>query len=136
MANRFHLEIITPTEVILDEQIVHVRAPGLAGDFGVLAGHAPMMAGLGPGRLSVNFPDRVEDYAISGGYFEVHDNHAVVLAESCRNKRDIDLEAARRDLEAAQTRVDAADSTASLNEARLAYARARALVDVAEHQRS
>ena len=86
MANTFRLEIVTPKGVVLDEQVVHVRCPGAAGDFGILAGHAPMMAALGSGRLGVDFADHSEDFAVTGGYLEVHNDFAVVMAESCFKK--------------------------------------------------
>jgi len=94
MAKPFTIEIISPVGKIFEGEIIHVRAPGVGGDFGVLADHAPLMAGLRPGRLHLDDPDESFDFAITGGFFEVHSNRAVVLAESCIRKEDIDLDRA------------------------------------------
>ena len=136
MANTFRLEIVTPTGVVLDDQVVHVRCPGAAGDFGVLAGHAPMMAGLTSGRLGVDFTDHSEDYAITGGYLEVHSNAAVVLAESCVNRKDIDLDEAQSQLLDAQRVYDSASTPADQAIAQAELNRARTRVSVALFQRN
>jgi F-type H+-transporting ATPase subunit epsilon len=94
MAKLFTLEIVTPIGTFFKGEIIHVRAPGVEGDFGVLAEHAPMMAGLRPGRLQVEDPDESFDFVTTGGFFEVHSNRAVVLAENCLRKEDVDLERA------------------------------------------
>ncbi|MBK6766249.1 MAG: ATP synthase F1 subunit epsilon [bacterium] len=134
MANTFHVELITPERHLLSAEAVHVRAPGSAGDFGVLANHSPMVAGLGPGRLQIDFPSHKEEFAIGGGYFTVDSNKVIILAETCLRKNEIDLEAARRDKQDAQRRMDAAVTTGDRDEARLAYNRANALIRVAEHK--
>jgi F-type H+-transporting ATPase subunit epsilon len=136
MANTFRLEIVTPTGVVLDDQVVHVRCPGASGDFGVLAGHAPMMAGLSTGRLGVDFADHYEDFAITGGYLEVHNNVAVVLAESCINRKDIDLEEAQQDLQRAQQAMEIASNPKDQAIAQAELSRAKVKVHVAQFQRT
>jgi F-type H+-transporting ATPase subunit epsilon len=84
----------------------------------------------------VDFDGRTEDYVITGGYLEVHESQAVVLAESCENRNDIDLEQAKQDLDAARRKLDAAADSVEQSEAQAALDRARARVDVATYQRS
>ncbi len=134
MATTFHVELITPEKHLLSAEAVHVRAPGSGGDFGVLANHAPMVAGLGPGRLQIDFPTHKSEYAIGGGYFTVDNNKVIILAETCFPKNEINLEKARADRQEAHLKIDAASTTAERDEARLAYNRANALVQVAEHK--
>jgi F-type H+-transporting ATPase subunit epsilon len=136
MANTFRLEIVTPTGVVLDDQVVHVRCPGAAGDFGVLSGHAAMMAGLTSGRLGVDFADHTEDFAITGGYLEVHNNVAIVLAESCINRKDINLDEARQDLQKAQQAIETAANPEDRTIALAELARAKARLYVAQYQRN
>lgn len=96
MAKNFQLDILTPTGKIFSGEVWHVRAPGAGGEFGVLADHAPMMAGLKPGRLRIDMPDQSYDfYAIGRGYFEVHNSRAVVLTAQCVERDDIDIERAK-----------------------------------------
>lgn len=133
MAKNFHLDILTPAGKVYSGDVWHVRAPGAGGDFGVLADHAPMMAGLSPGRLRVDMPDQSYDfYAIGRGYFEVHGNHAVVLTANCVEKDDIDLERARAARERALQHIAAATSPKEEDEARVALEFALAQIKLAE----
>lgn len=134
MANTFHVELITPEKHLLSAEVVHVRAPGSGGEFGVLANHSPMVAGLGPGRLQIDFPDHKVEYAIGGGYFTVDNNKVVILAETCLLKSDIDIARAKLDKQDAQKRLESAENSADRDEARSAYNRHNALVQVAEHK--
>jgi len=134
MATTFHVELITPEKHLLSAEAVHVRAPGSGGDFGVLANHAPMVAGLGAGRLQIDFASSKEEFAISGGYFTVENNKAIILCETCVRRDEINLEQARQQKTEAHKRIEAAATPAEREEARAAFNRANALVAVAEHK--
>src|SRR5262249_44798959 len=99
----FRLEVVTPDKVALNEDVVSVVAPGSEGSFGVLAGHAPMVAELTIGRLNYRTPGGAEEImAISGGFLEVGRDHVMVLADSAERSTDIDVERALRALERAR----------------------------------
>ena len=132
MAKPFYIEIVTPTATCYKGEIIHVRAPGVDGDFGVLADHAPMMAGLRPGRLRIDEHNASFDYALTGGYFEVHNNRAVVLAEECIKREDIDLNRAMEARDRALTELENAKTQQAQEEARAALAKALAIIKVAE----
>lgn len=132
MAKIFTLEIVTPTGSVYTGEIIHARAPGVGGDFGVLADHAPLMAGLRPGRLHVDDPDESFDFAITGGYFEVHGNRAVVLAESCIRKEDIDLDRAQKARDRALQELGEAKTSEEQEIARTALEKAVAILKVGQ----
>ncbi|MCC6477479.1 ATP synthase F1 subunit epsilon [bacterium] len=132
MANLFHVEVLTPEKHVLAGEIVHVRAPGTSGDFGVLAFHTPMVAGLRAGRLSIDFADHTEIFAIGGGYFTVENNRVIVLAETCVRKQEIDAAAARKEKQEAQAKLDHAETPGEREFARAQLQRATALLQVAE----
>jgi F-type H+-transporting ATPase subunit epsilon len=132
MAKPFKLEVVTPTETSYVSEVIHLRAPGAAGDFGVLADHAPMMAALRAGRLHVDTADTGFDFAISGGYLEVHTNRAVIFAETCTRKEDIDLARAQAAKQRALKELEAATTSVQQEEARAALTRALARIKVAE----
>ena len=132
MAKPFFLEIVTPTATSYKGEIFHVRAPGVDGDFGVLADHAPMMAGLRPGRVRIEEPDESFDYVITGGFFEVHSNRAVILAEECMRREDINLERALQARERALQELAHAKTTDEQDDARAALAKAVAIIQFAE----
>ncbi|MCX6600293.1 MAG: ATP synthase F1 subunit epsilon [bacterium] len=132
MPKLFTLEIITPLGTFFKDEILHVRAPGVDGDFGVLADHAPLMAGLRPGRLRVEDPDESFDFVMTGGFFEVHSNRAVVLAETCLRKEDVDLERAIRARDRALQALAEAKTPEAQEEARANLAKVMALIKFIE----
>ncbi len=134
MATTFHVELITPEKHLLAAEVVHVRAPGSAGEFGILANHSPMVAGLDAGRLQIDFPGHREEFAIGGGYFTVENNKAIILAETCFRKSEIDIESAKKNKLEAHKRIESANSAADREEAQAAFKRYAALVHVAEQK--
>jgi F-type H+-transporting ATPase subunit epsilon len=132
MAKLFTLEIVTPAGSVFSGEIIHVRARGVGGDFGVLADHAPLMAGLKPGRLHLDDPDESFDFAITGGFFEVHANRAVVLAESCIRKEDIDLDRAKKARDRALQELAEAKTPEAQEIARTALEKAIAILKVGQ----
>jgi F-type H+-transporting ATPase subunit epsilon len=83
MAN-LHFELVSPERLIRSGPVHMVVVPGTEGDFGVLAGHAPMMSSIRPGELAVYEiagaqPQRIR---VDGGFAEVSDKGLTILAES------------------------------------------------------
>lgn len=79
-----HFDLVTPEKLVQSEDVHMVVVPGVEGDFGVMAGHAPVMSTLRDGELAVyrtagGEPDRI---AVSGGFAEVSERGLTVLAES------------------------------------------------------
>jgi len=83
MAALFHLSILTPEQGVYEGDVEYVEAPGSEGYFGVLAHHAPLVTSLGAGVLRVRLPGgRTARWVLQGGFFEVSDNRATVLADA------------------------------------------------------
>ncbi len=83
MAATFKLSILTPEQAVFEGEVEYVEAPGSEGYFGVLAHHAAMVTTLGKGLLKVRGTDgQTQSWPVSGGFFEVSDNKATVLADS------------------------------------------------------
>jgi F-type H+-transporting ATPase subunit epsilon len=133
MSKPFNAEIVTPIGRVYSGEIIHVRAPGVDGDFGVLADHAPLMAGLRAGRLRIDDPDESFDFVITGGFFEVHNNRAVIMAETCLRRDDIDLERAKAARERALQMLSEAKTPEAQDEARTALEKAVAIIKFAEN---
>jgi F-type H+-transporting ATPase subunit epsilon len=132
MAHSYKLEVITPEGRVYESEVVHLRAPGLEGDFGILAEHAPIMAALRIGKLHVDEPTTSFDFAVSGGYLEGHENQIVLLAETCERKENIDIERARRARERAVKRLTETREGIDIDRARAALMRALNRLHVAE----
>ena len=83
MAALFHLSILTPEQSVFEGDVEYVEAPGSEGYFGVLAHHAAMVTALGEGVLKMRGPDgKTQSWPLKGGFFEVSNNRATVLADA------------------------------------------------------
>lgn len=83
MAALFHLSILTPERSVFEGEVEYLQAPGSEGYLGVLAHHAALVTALGEGTLTVRDADGKETrWPLSGGFFEVSNNRATVLADS------------------------------------------------------
>lgn len=83
MAN-LHFELVTPERLVRSDDVYMVVVPGTEGDFGVLAGHAPVMSTIRDGELSIFASDGAapETITIQGGFAEVNEKGLTILAES------------------------------------------------------
>jgi len=122
MADKVSFELVSPERLLASMLADMVVVPGEDGDFGVLAGHAPLLSTIRPGVLRIYEGDSVtRRLFIDGGFAEVNDSGLVVLAEAAVDVEDIDGEEARRAL------ADAEDDLSELGaEAEASGERARA----------
>lgn len=83
MATEFQLAILTPEKTVFEGPVEYVQVPGTEGYLGVLAHHAALVTALAEGTLTVRKAGgAVETWRIDGGFFEVSDNRATVLADA------------------------------------------------------
>ncbi len=107
MAGTFNLQIVTPEREVFNGPVEMVSLPGLDGSFGVLRNHAPLIAALDAGLVSVFDPDGVESrMAIGGGFFQVANNQAIILADSAEFAQEISLERAQESFNLAQAHLE------------------------------
>ena len=79
----FLLRLVTPQKLLLEAEVSALQVPGSEGYLGVLAQHAPLITALQEGKLTVKDPaGRETAYHVTGGFLEVSDNRATVLADS------------------------------------------------------
>lgn len=82
MADTFKFDLVAPERAMASGDATMVTAPGVEGDFGVLAGHAPFLTVLRPGVLTADFAGgKTERYVVFGGFAEVGPDHCTILAE-------------------------------------------------------
>jgi F-type H+-transporting ATPase subunit epsilon len=133
MADTFQLEVATPERRLVDEQVREAELPGKDGYMGVLPGHAPLLSALGAGVLTYDGGSSGKQVlVIDGGFIEVFENHVRVLAENAEYARDIQVEAARRELEEANRALKEAHEADTSEAALRASQRAQARIDAAE----
>lgn len=105
MADTLQLRIVTPTRLLFDERVREVTAPGTLGEFGVLPNHVTFLTSLEIGTLRYRTDGEPQRLAIRGGFAEVADNVMTVLAEDAAFPQDINPDAARADLAAADAQL-------------------------------
>ena len=104
----FHFELASPEKLVFEGEVEHVVVPGSEGEFGVLAGHAPLVAMLRPGILSVLGPNE-QRFVVRGGFAEVNPQGLTILADFAAPVDELD-----RDVLAGQIKnleEDVADAT-------------------------
>jgi len=106
MPETFNLQVVTPEREVFTGPVDSVRLPGMAGSFGVLARHAPLIAALEPGPVHIRDAAGSELLlAVGGGFFQVADNNAILLADSAERAQDIDPARASAAVERARERL-------------------------------
>ncbi len=79
----FQLSILTPERSVFEGAVEYVQVPGSQGYLGVLAHHAALVTSLASGTLTVRHAGGHEETVnVSGGFFEVSNNRATVLADT------------------------------------------------------
>ena len=92
-----HFELVSPEKLVFSGEVDQVDVPGTEGDFGVLAGHAPMVTTLRPGILTVIMPAASkQQLVVLGGFAEVSDKGLTVLADLADSVEDFDRRRLRR----------------------------------------
>ena len=105
MAEKIKLEVVTPKGSIVSDDVDIVTAPGFAGEFGVLANHAPFLSTIKVGTLRYKKDGSEVELMISGGFCEVSNNKITFLVESAEHGHEIDVDRALRAKERAEKRL-------------------------------
>ena len=80
----------------MDEDVISLVVPGTEGYLGILSNHAPLITALKPGRIEYrDADDKIQFLAVSGGFLEVSDNVATLLANTIEAADAIDIERAQ-----------------------------------------
>ena len=86
----FHFDLVSPEKMAFSGEVDQVDIPGVEGDFGVLAGHAPVIAAIRPGILTVMSGGSKQKIIVLGGLAEVSDKGLTVLADVATSIDELD----------------------------------------------
>jgi F-type H+-transporting ATPase subunit epsilon len=86
----FHFDLVSPEKLAFSGEVDQVDVPGLEGDFGVLAGHAPVVAAMRPGILTVTQGGTHQKIIVLGGLAEVSEKGLTVLADVATSIDELD----------------------------------------------
>jgi F-type H+-transporting ATPase subunit epsilon len=112
MADRreFSVSVVTPDGPAYEGDAQMIIVPGAAGEIGVLARHAPLIATLKAGSTRVHVSEsEVLEFATGPGFFQVLQDRAIALVDDAVEATAIDDARARQQLEAAQAELEAID---------------------------
>jgi len=86
----FHFDLVSPEKLAFSGEVDQVDVPGLEGDFGVLAGHAPVVAAVRPGILNINSGGTRQKIIVLGGLAEVSEKGMTVLTDVATSIEELD----------------------------------------------
>ncbi|MGA7489239.1 MAG: F0F1 ATP synthase subunit epsilon [Xanthobacteraceae bacterium] len=115
----FHFDLVSPEKLLFSGEVEQVDLPGSEGDFGVLAGHAPVITTLRPGILVVYGGAGPMRVVVNGGFAEVGPAGLSVLAELAVPVDEFDVGALAGVIK--DTEEDAADATDGWQRDKLAH---------------
>ncbi len=104
----FDLSLVTPEGAAFEGEVEMLIVPGAAGEIGILARHAPLVATLKAGgtRIHLRRDEDVREFATGPGFFKVEQDRALALVDDAVDAREIDPERARKQLEEAEAELE------------------------------
>ena len=94
-------DLVSPDNLIFNDEVGMIIVPGKDGDFGVLPGHSKVMSSLRPGRVMVYGEDKnlLKAFFVSGGFAEVNPEKCIVLAESVDEVNALDKSSIEKEIQ-------------------------------------
>ena len=130
------LDVVTPDRPIVHERVDEVQMPGLDGAFGVLPGHAPLLAGLQPGEMWYRKGAENLFLSIEFGVAEVLPNRVTVMATRAQRPEEIDVAQCESERRESEERLRRPGSLEDAERARVAMMAAIMRLRVAERART
>ena len=118
-------DLVSPENLIFNDEVGMIIVPGKDGDFGVLPGHSKVMSSLRPGRVMVYGEDKnlLKAFFVSGGFAEVNPEKCIVLAESVDEINELEKDTIEKELK----ELEGQESDSSKEQLNIAKAKVDAL---------
>jgi F-type H+-transporting ATPase subunit epsilon len=131
------LEFVTPERSIAHEDVDEVELPGEDGYFGVLPGHAPLLAALRTGEMWYRTGSQKHFAFLAGGFAEILPDTVSILAQVAERAEDIDHERAEASKRRAEDRLMKASAMTDFDaeRARIALIRSIMRLQIARHRK-
>ncbi|MBZ0139982.1 MAG: F0F1 ATP synthase subunit epsilon [Pseudorhodoplanes sp.] len=101
----FQFDLVSPEKLLFSGAVDQVDVPGAEGDFGVFAGHAPMVSMIRPGILTVKTGGSEQKIVVLGGFAEVSARGLTVLADIASSVEELDRAVLAAQIKAAEERI-------------------------------
>ena len=137
LPTHLQLQIVSTDRSLVNEQVDEVEIPGADGYFGVLPGHAPMLAALQTGQMWYRKGGERKFAFIAGGFVEVLPNRVSILAQVAERAEDIDVQRAEASKRRAEEKLAKASVVTDFDaeRARIALLRAITRLEITKHSR-
>ena len=101
---KISFDLVSPENLIFNDEVGMIIVPGKDGDFGILPGHSKVMSSLRPGRVMVYREDKnlLKSFFVSGGFVEVNPEKCIVLAESVDEINTLDKNIIEKEIQELQ----------------------------------
>jgi len=98
---KISFDLVSPENLIFNDEVGMIIVPGKDGDFGVLPRHSKVMSSLRPGRVMVYGEDKnlLKSFFVSGGFAEVNPEKCIVLAESVDEINSIEKSSIEKEIQ-------------------------------------
>jgi len=136
LPTKLTLEIVTPERSLASEEVDEVQLPGAEGYFGVLPGHAPLLASLQVGELWYRIGQDKHYVAVAFGFAEVLPDRVTVLAQIAERPEDIDVPRAEAAKKRAEERIAKPQVEIDFERARVAMMKSLIRLQVAARART
>src|SRR5215208_1976044 len=111
----FHFDLVSPEKLLFSGEVDQVDVPGVEGDFGVLEGHAPLVATLRPGILTVHGSGDATRIVVLGGFAEVSEKGLTIVADLADVVGDFDKAVLTSQIEAVQAEIQKTEPGSALD---------------------
>ena len=114
-------DLVSPENLIFNDEVGMIIVPGKDGDFGVLPGHSKVMSSLRSGRVMVYGEDKnlLKAFFVSGGFAEVNPEKCIVLAESVDEINELEKDTIEKEVQ----ELEGQDSDSSREQLNIAKAK-------------
>jgi F-type H+-transporting ATPase subunit epsilon len=133
MPDPFRFDLVSPEKMVFSGEVEQVDVPGSEGDFGVLAHHAPLIAMLKPGILTIFGAGETQRVVVVGGFAEVNEEGLTVLADMAVPVEDFDRASLASQIKDTEEDVADASDDAERDAAREKLEQLKALQDSLSH---
>ena len=99
--SKISFDLVSPENLIFNDEVGMIIVPGKDGDLGVLSGHSKLLSSLRPGRVMVYGEDKnlLKSFFVSGGFVEVNPEKCIVLAETVVEMNTLDKNSIEKEIQ-------------------------------------
>ncbi|KAB3539701.1 F0F1 ATP synthase subunit epsilon [Alkaliphilus pronyensis] len=132
MSSKFHLQVIAPDKILLDEEIDKVIIRTTTGDIAILQDHIPMVSPLSIGKMTIINDGNKREAAFASGFIHIDLNKTVIMTDAAEWPEEIDLERAKKAKERAEDRLKNEYENIDLVRAEIALSKALNRINIVQ----